>query len=137
MLIPQRATLFGWAILFPVLALILKGRRQHDKTYWILSAILSGGLVLIHTHSFLALGICCAVFVAQDLASLAEKKAPSLSLSWRTVLVCGVLLFLQFVSVRQLSEEPFSGSMLLTFGYMILPLLFAILGVLTYNSQDV
>ena len=137
MLIPQRATLFGWAILFPVLALILKGRRQHDKTYWILSAILSGGLVLIHTHSFLALGVCCAVFVAQDLASLAGEKAPSLSLLWRAVLVCGVLLFLQFVSVRQLSEEPFSGSMLLTFGYMILLCFFAILGVLTYNSQDV
>lgn len=82
MLIPQRATLFGWAILFPTIALILRGRDQAldeasssdtkksflnpSTRYFLLAGVLAGGLVLIHTHSFLALGVICAGIVALE-----------------------------------------------------------------------
>ena len=66
MLIPQRATLFGWAFLFPCL-MLLHGYRFHDRRENIIPlGIISGLLPLIHTHSFLALGVISAVYCLTD-----------------------------------------------------------------------
>lgn len=59
MLIPQRASLFGWAMLFPILALLYKSVFQNKK-YFLLIGVLIGGMPMIHTHSFLVLGMVCA-----------------------------------------------------------------------------
>ena len=60
LLIPQRATLFGWAILLPSLYLLYRFAFESERKYgWILG-ILGGGLPLVHTHSFLALVILSA-----------------------------------------------------------------------------
>ena len=72
MLIPQRATLFGWAVLFPTLFLLYKARKRlkenkDTKSYFIPAAILGGCLPLIHTHSFMALGLVCTVWLILDL----------------------------------------------------------------------
>ena len=67
MLIPQRATLFGWAFLFPCLYL-LHGYAFEKKTDNVLPlAVIAGLLPMIHTHSFLALGIISAVYCVCDL----------------------------------------------------------------------
>ncbi len=55
MLIPQRATLFGWALLFPALYL-LRRALDGENTFAPLG-VLAGALPLVHTHSFLALGL--------------------------------------------------------------------------------
>ena len=74
MLIPQRATLFGWAFLFPCLTL-LHGFTFYDKRYNVLPLGLIAGLMpLIHTHSFLALGIISAVYCIRDLITHFNKK---------------------------------------------------------------
>ena len=67
MLIPQRATLFGWAFLFPCLYLLIRFAFEQRKTALLPLILLAGGLPLIHTHSFLALGIVSAVYCVEDL----------------------------------------------------------------------
>ena len=67
MLIPQRATLFGWAFLFPCLYLLLRFTFEKRKSALVPLILLAGGLPLIHTHSFLALGIVSATYCISDL----------------------------------------------------------------------
>lgn len=74
MLIPQRATLFGWAFLFPCLYLLIRFAFEKRKAALFPLILLSGGLPLIHTHSFLALGIVSAVYCVQDLALRFDRK---------------------------------------------------------------
>lgn len=67
MLIPQRATLFGWAVLLPCLYLLLRaGIQGQAELFWPL-AILAGGLPLLHSHSFMALGVISASVFAWQL----------------------------------------------------------------------
>lgn len=71
MLLPQRATLFGWAILFTTLTLLYYAIKEKNVRYFVLAGIFGGALPLVHTHSFLALGIICTVWLIGDLYQLA------------------------------------------------------------------
>lgn len=130
MLIPQRATLFGWAILFPVLALLLRAREEKNRLYYMVSGVLAGGLVLIHTHSFLSLGMVCAVFLVQDLYNNKLDKEPK---RWSVITRCSfVLIFLSLMSnlsQKQLSDAPWEPGVILTIGFAIVG---AFLGILAY-----
>lgn len=77
MLIPQRATLFGWALLFACLFLLYRAVFEGEERYFLPLGVLAGCLPLIHTHSFLALGIISAVL----LVFAAAKKG----VHWRTL----------------------------------------------------
>lgn len=57
MLVPQRATLFGWSVLFPCLYLLRRAAFDNDAGLFLPLGIMGGCLPLIHTHSFLALGL--------------------------------------------------------------------------------
>ncbi len=74
MLIPQRATLFGWAFLFPCLYLLLRFTFEKRKSALAPLILLAGGLPLIHTHSFLALGIVSTTYCISDLVRQFDKK---------------------------------------------------------------
>jgi len=69
MLIPQRATLFGWAVLFPCLYLLHQAAFEKQSQLFIPLGILGGSLPLIHTHSFLALGVISAFYFLVSLYS--------------------------------------------------------------------
>ncbi|MBR0082030.1 MAG: hypothetical protein IJP98_04755 [Clostridia bacterium] len=89
MLLPQRATLFGWAFLFPCLRL-LHGFMFSNKRENILPlGLIAGALPLIHTHSFLALGILSAVWCLSDQLRHFEKRR---LLGWLTYAVLAVVL---------------------------------------------
>ena len=66
MVIPQRATLFGWALLFPCLAVLARFVREKDPALWPALALLAAPLPLVHTHSALALVLVCAVLFARE-----------------------------------------------------------------------
>lgn len=121
MLIPQRATLFGWAVLFPVLALLIKAAQKKRQQYFIPAGILSGGLVLIHTHSFLALGILCAGFLALDLYheyhSQKKKRWP---VAVRFSVVAVFLLSMSFIRMKQQSDTPLDAGIILAMGFIII-----------------
>lgn len=75
MLVPQRATLFGWALLFPALALLavfaLEGRRE----LWPAVALLAAPLPLTQTHAALALALICGVLFFRQLLTGRSRAA--------------------------------------------------------------
>lgn len=96
MLLPQRATIFGWAVLFPLLGLLYYARKQKNMRCFLISGIFAGALPMIHTHSFLALGMVCAMWLLSDLSEESEKKWPLMKFA----LPVGVLFFtiLRFIN---------------------------------------
>lgn len=133
MLIPQRATLFGWAILFPVLYLLMRGRETShsaltlkENVYFAASGVLAGGLVLIHTHSFLSLGILCSGFLLQDLYSAYTKKGSAKKHSEKTfplwvrlLLIIVFLAAMSFIRQKQCSQDVLSPNTIMVFGIVI------------------
>ena len=66
MMIPQRALLFGWSLLFPCLFLLHRAAIKRDTSAFLPLGILAGTLPLIHTHSFLALGIVSGFYLIRS-----------------------------------------------------------------------
>jgi hypothetical protein len=76
MLTPQRTFLAGWAFLFPCLYLLYDGLRAKERNLraFGLLGLIAGGLPLIHTHSFLALGLVSAGWLVWELFTRRELK---------------------------------------------------------------
>jgi len=76
MLIPQRATLFGWAGLFACLYLLFRAVFKGDTRLYLPAGILGGLLPMLHTHSYLGLGLVAFAWLV--LSCIRE----GLSLKW-------------------------------------------------------
>lgn len=63
LLIPQRATLFGWALLLGCLTLLYRFAFEGETRLWLPLALLAGCLPLTHTHSLLALVLMSGVYL--------------------------------------------------------------------------
>ncbi len=63
LLVPQRATLMGWALLFPCLYLLYKFAFCGQKKLWLPLGLLAGSLPLMQTHSLLVLVMVSAVYL--------------------------------------------------------------------------
>ncbi len=103
MLIPQRTTMAGWCVVIPAVFLLItaiektlengSGRREV-----LVLAVLAGALPMVHTHSFLALGILSAAWFFCALPQ-ARRKGRVRELVWNYVFygaVCLVLAAPQF-----------------------------------------
>ncbi len=106
MLIPQRATLFGWAFLFPCLYLLHGFAFERRRENVMILGVTAGLLPLIHTHSFLALGIISAVYCIFDLVRVRFEKKRLLDWLCYALIAC-VLAAPQlfFFSFRQAAES--------------------------------
>lgn len=93
MMLPQRASLFGWAILFPLLYVLYRAVYEKQTAYFPAAGIFAGAMVMIHTHSFLALALISGVWLVFSLCRLLEKNA-----LFAAKCTAGVLLFLCFVT---------------------------------------
>lgn len=87
MMLPQRATLFGWAVLFPLLYLLYRAVFEKQSGYFLFVGILAGLLPMIHTHSFLAAALVCAAWLMLELLH-------GLSLEKRTVKILKAALLI-------------------------------------------
>lgn len=56
MLLPQRATLFGWMCLFAIVYLLYRAVFE-SKKYYLIAGIMAGLLPMVHTHSYFAIGL--------------------------------------------------------------------------------
>ena len=74
MLLPQRATLFGYAVLFFALYLLYRAVWQNEKRLFVLVGVLGGALPMIHTHSFLALVLVSGAWLLMVLARDCQLK---------------------------------------------------------------
>ena len=125
MLIPQRATIFGWAILFTLLTILLYAVRSKSKKWFIVSGILAGALPMIHTHSFLSLGMICAVWLFWSLPI--KRKFPKFS---KPILPMALFIGFAFFGILQILNNNFgafaekNGFGILFFGLAIFALCF-------------
>lgn len=89
LLIPQRATLFGWSLLFPALYLLWRFCMEERPRLWLPLAVLVLPLPLMQTHSALALVLCCLACGIYTL--IYRPRVATVLLPWlRLALVCGV-----------------------------------------------
>lgn len=138
MLIPQRATLFGWAMLFPILVLLHKAVKEEDKKLFIIAGILSAGLPLIHTHSFLALGVLCVGFVILNLFNNSKKykDARRFPIWVRAILVIAPLAALTAISVQQMSDTPLEANTIMGIGIVAVAILMALFLLALWRCFD-
>lgn len=57
LMIPQRSLLGGWAMGIPALYLLISSQRAQSMRQTVMLALWAGALPLVHTHTFLALGL--------------------------------------------------------------------------------
>ena len=101
MMLPQRATLFGWAVLFPALYLLCRGVFDGRRPYYWLAGVMAGALPMIHTHSFLALGVVCGVWLVLFLCR---------QLFWETAAArAGKVLLVLGLALLAVGKEVFRG----------------------------
>ena len=74
MLLPQRATLFGWALLFPAMQLLRRAVFDKEKRLFIPLGVIAGAMPLVHTHSFFALGLISAFLFAARLLGMLKTE---------------------------------------------------------------
>ena len=100
MLIPQRTFLGGWCILLPCVYLLYDGFMDRegkviDRRQAALLGVMAGGLPLLHTHSFLALGLMSAGWLVYDLIrSRGKTLAPWVIYGGLACLLAAPQLFL-------------------------------------------
>ena len=63
LLVPQRATLMGWALMLPCLYLLYRFAFERETRLWLPLGLLAGCLPLMQTHSLLALVLLSAVYL--------------------------------------------------------------------------
>ena len=63
LMIPQRSLLGGWSMIFPALYLLIDGFKEKNEKKILLLSLFAGGMPLLHTHTFLALGLFSGGFL--------------------------------------------------------------------------
>lgn len=92
LMIPQRATLFGWSVLLPALYLLWRFCYEEQARLWLPLALLVLPLPLLHTHSALALVLLCLISGIYTL--LHRPRTRSVLLPWGGLaLLCGLAWF--------------------------------------------
>ncbi|MBQ7444635.1 MAG: hypothetical protein IJS71_01670 [Clostridia bacterium] len=102
MLLPQRATLFGWMCLFAVLFVLYKAVFREKRSYFLAAGILAGLLPMIHTHSYFAAGLVAIPWIVASL--IRDKFNKNTIIGW---LMFGVPALL--ISVPQLLTWTFNA----------------------------
>lgn len=74
MIIPQRTTMAGWTYILFALTLLLKAVKENSRKIFLILGVVAGCMPMIHTHSFLALGIISAVMLVISLITAKDKK---------------------------------------------------------------
>lgn len=106
MMLPQRATLFGWALLFSALYLLYRGTMEGQRDYFLPVGIMAGAMPMIHTHSFLALGLICGVWLIFSLCANLHWGAGAAGVG-KALIVVGLVSFSLLKEwVRGREESP-------------------------------
>ncbi len=88
MLLPQRATLFGYAVLFPFLWLLYRAVFRNRRELFLPAGLFAAALPMIHTHSFLTACVISAVWMLLWLLSKAAPVSADKFSSRRRIFTC-------------------------------------------------
>lgn len=75
LMIPQRALMGGWAMGIPALYLLISSSREKSMRQTVLLALWAGALPLVHTHTFLALGLFSGGYILGRLIVQKEERS--------------------------------------------------------------
>ena len=134
MLLPQRSTLFGYALLFTCILLLYKVFFKDEKKMLILTGIFVGLLPMINTHSFLAAGMIMAswslMFLVRELRLGQKVKACGVFVvgTWIIASVLGMIARNKF---GQESKVYFY----VCIGFLCALLIFGIVALIIYFSK--
>lgn len=107
-LLPQRASLFGYALLFTAIWLLYRAVWNDKKIYFVYAGIFAGALPLVHTHSFLAMGLVSAAWL---LLWLYRKNVQNDKQKWygthMLVIFVAVMCTLQFINNKYALSSRF------------------------------
>ena len=109
LMIPQRTLLGGWSMVLPCIYLLYtafspsKREGSTNIRHLVLLGVWAGGLPLIHTHSFLALGLLSTGFLLYSLMHAQESEKTRSLLPW---LVYGAITV--FLAAPQLFTWTFT-----------------------------
>lgn len=99
LLVPQRATLMGWALALPCLYLLYRFAIEEESRLWLPLGLLAGCLPLMQTHSLLVLVVFSAVLLVRPALRAARGELASL-LPWLGyAAVAGALCLPQLIGV--------------------------------------
>lgn len=79
MMIPQRATLFGWMAVFLVLFLLYKAVFLEEKTLFLPAGVLAGCLPMIQTYAYFTVGITAVCWIIYSVVRTKFNKATIIS----------------------------------------------------------
>ncbi len=132
MMLPQRATLFGWAVLFSTLYLLYRAVFEGEKRYFLYTGLLAGMLPMVHTHSFLALALVCGGWLVFDLCrGLGTEEGAVMVAKGAVAAGLPVMCLLKdLLRSRGLEDSPW----LLVFASVVIVLCLGLLWVLLYFS---
>lgn len=91
LMIPQRALMGGWAMGIPALYLLISSSREKSMRQTVLLALWAGALPLVHTHTFLALGLFSGGYILGRLIVQKEGRSGILA---RAGVYLGIVLAL-------------------------------------------
>jgi len=96
LLIPQRALMGGWAMGIPALMLLISAMRERSMRQTLLLALWASCLPMVHTHTFLALGLFSGGYV---LARLVMDRDDRRGVLLRAGVYLGIVLMLALPQV--------------------------------------
>lgn len=111
MMLPQRALLFGWAVLFPLLYLLYRAVFEGQRRYFWWGGVLAGLLPMIHTHSFLALALVCGAWMVYTLCRDLGWARPAARLG-KGLIVLGLLAMASLKTVLHATSREDSPKLL-------------------------
>ena len=116
MLIPQRTTMAGWCVLLAAIWLLLEAVKRslegEGRCEMLILALLASSMPMIHTHSFLALGMLSAVWFFCALPQ-AGRKGTAGRLFWNYVLYGLTCLLLAAPQIMKWTMDSVSTGNLL------------------------
>ncbi|MDR0395668.1 MAG: hypothetical protein LBH66_00010 [Oscillospiraceae bacterium] len=108
MWLPQRTFLAGWVFLLPALALVLDlPESGNRKRVAVTLGILAGGMPLVHTHSFLALGLFSAGYLGWRCVELKRRSVVLSGITYLAITLALALPQLLAFTFGQSSAEGF------------------------------
>jgi len=102
LLIPQRALMGGWAMGIPALMLLISSARERSMRQTVILALWACCLPMVHTHTFLALGLFSGGFL---LARLIMDRDDRKGVCLRALCYLGIVVVLALPQVLSTAVE--------------------------------
>ncbi|MBR3929848.1 MAG: hypothetical protein IKJ65_12710 [Clostridia bacterium] len=96
LLIPQRTLMAGWMCLMPCLYLLITAMRERRMKLFVSLGVFAGALPMIHTHSFLALGMISFGALLYTIVFRKERKNTLILFGAYAILACGLAAYQLF-----------------------------------------